>query len=48
MSTEFRIRSSDAGLLANATRIAHEFIKPYITRDDVVGIMFLGAIARLL
>jgi hypothetical protein len=45
MSTAFRIRSSDAALLARATRIAHEFAQPYI-RDDIVGIMFLGALAR--
>jgi hypothetical protein len=45
MSTTFRIRSSDAALLAKATRIAQEFAQPYI-RDDIVGIVFLGAIAR--
>ncbi|GAK51394.1 DNA polymerase beta domain protein region [Candidatus Moduliflexus flocculans] len=45
MSTQFIIPSSDARRLENATRIAHEFAQPYLC-DQVVGIVFLGAIAR--
>jgi hypothetical protein len=45
MSTAFHIHSSDAAWLANATRIAREFAHQYM-RDDIVGIVFLGAIAR--
>jgi hypothetical protein len=45
MSAQFPIRSSDASLLEQATRVAHEFARQYI-RDDVAGIVFLGAIAR--
>jgi hypothetical protein len=45
MSTQFPIQSSDAPLLERAIRVAHEFARQYI-RDDVAGIVFLGAIAR--
>jgi hypothetical protein len=45
MSTQFLIRSSDQTLLNNATRVAQEFAHQYIN-DDIVGIVFLGAIAR--
>lgn len=45
MSTKFIIPSSDPELLEKATQVAKEFIQPFI-RDDVVGIVFLGAIAR--
>ena len=45
MSTKFLIQSSDSKLLEKATRIAKEFIQSYVC-DDVVGIVFLGAIAR--
>ena len=45
MSTNFTLKSSDPGLLEKATRIAHEFAQRYI-REDVVGIVFLGAVAR--
>jgi hypothetical protein len=45
LSTQFRISSSDDLLLEKATRIARDFAQPY-ARDEVVGIVFLGAIAR--
>jgi hypothetical protein len=45
MSTKFTIQSSDPLLLEKAVRIAKEFVQPYIS-DDVVGIVFLGAISR--
>ena len=45
MSTRFLIQSSDPSLLEKATRIAREFAQEYIS-DDVVGIVFLGAIVR--
>jgi hypothetical protein len=45
MSTKFLIQSSDPGLLKKAMRIANEFVQPYIS-DDIVGIVFLGAIVR--
>jgi hypothetical protein len=45
MSTQFPIQSSDALLLERATQVAHAFARQYI-RDDVAGIVFLGAIAR--
>jgi len=45
MSTKFIIPSSDPELLEKATQVAKEFVQPFI-RDDVVGIVFLGAIAR--
>ncbi len=45
MSIQFTIDSSDALLLKKASGIAKEFAQKYAT-DDVVGIVFLGAIAR--
>jgi len=45
MSTQFLIQSSDQTLLEKATRIAKQFADQYIN-DDIVGIVFLGAIAR--
>jgi hypothetical protein len=45
MSTKFVIQSSEPELLEKATRIAKEFAQQYM-REDVVGIVFLGAIAR--
>lgn len=45
MSTKFVIQSSDSGLLEKATRVAKEFAQPYKS-DNVVGIVFLGAVAR--
>jgi hypothetical protein len=45
MSTKFLIPSSDPDLLENASRVAEEFIQKYIN-DNIVGIVFLGAIAR--
>lgn len=45
MSIRFLIRSSDPALLEKATRIAHEFAGQYM-RDGMLGIVFLGAIAR--
>lgn len=45
MSTKFIIQSSDSGLLDKATRVAKEFAQQFIS-EDVVGIVFLGAIAR--
>ncbi len=45
MSRQFEIRSSDPVLLERATSIARDFARQYI-REDVVGIAFLGAIAR--
>jgi hypothetical protein len=45
MSTKFLIQSSDPGLLEKATRIAKEFVQEIIC-DELVGIVFLGAIAR--
>jgi predicted nucleotidyltransferase len=45
MSTKFLIQSSDPSLLEKATRIAREFAQKHIS-DDVVGIVFLGAIVR--
>jgi len=45
MSTQYLIQSSDPSLLEKATRVANEFAQQYI-RDDVVGIVFLGAVAR--
>ncbi len=43
--TQFSIQSSDPLLLEKATRLAQEFARQYM-RDEVVGIVFLGAIAR--
>jgi hypothetical protein len=45
MSTKFLIQSSDPALLEKATKIANELARKYMT-DDIVGIVFLGAIAR--
>lgn len=45
MNTQFLIQSSDPALLKKATQVAKEFAQQYI-RDDIVGIVFLGAIAR--
>lgn len=45
MSTKFLIRSSDSTLLETASKIAKEFVQKFMT-DDIVGIVFLGAIAR--
>ncbi len=45
MSTKFMIQSSDPALLEKATRVAKEFVQPLIN-DDIVGIVFLGAIVR--
>jgi hypothetical protein len=45
MSTKFIIQSSDPKLLDKATRLAKEFVQKYIC-DDIVGIVFLGAIVR--
>jgi hypothetical protein len=45
MSTRFLIPSSDPVLLEKANRVAEEFIQKYIN-DNVVGIVFLGAITR--
>lgn len=39
------IQSSDPALLEKATRIAREFAQQFM-RTDIVGIVFLGAIAR--
>jgi hypothetical protein len=45
MSTNFLIQSSNPILLQKATRIAEEFAQKYRV-DDIVGIVFLGAITR--
>lgn len=45
MNTKFLIPSSDPVLLEKANRVAKEFIQKYIN-DNVVGIVFLGAIVR--
>jgi hypothetical protein len=45
MSTKFNIQSSNPTLLVKATRVAKEFAAQYMT-DDIVGIVFLGAIVR--
>lgn len=45
MSTKFIIQSSNPELLEKATGVAKEFVQQFIG-DDVVGIVFLGAIAR--
>ena len=42
---EFDIASTDKHLLEKATRVAREFARRYAT-DEVVGIVFLGAVAR--
>ena len=45
MSTKFLIQSSDPELLEKANRVAAEFAQKYV-RDNVIGIVFLGAIVR--
>lgn len=45
MSPKFQIQSSSAKLLDKATKIAEEFSQQFIS-EDVVGIVFLGAIVR--
>ena len=45
MGTKFDIQSSDPELLERATRVAKEFAQQYMS-EDVVGIVFLGAIVR--
>ncbi len=45
MNKQFSIQSNDPALLEKATRVAKEFVQPYL-RDDIVGIVFLGAITR--
>ena len=45
MSTNFKIQSSDPNLLEKANKIAEGFAQQFIS-DDVVGIVFLGAIVR--
>ncbi len=45
MPTEFVIPSSDPNLLEKARRAAREFSEPYM-REDVIGVVLLGAVAR--
>lgn len=45
MNKKFSIQSSDPALLEKAVEIAHKFVEPYLN-DQMVGIVFLGAIAR--
>jgi len=45
MSTQFLIQSSDPSLLEQAAQVAKEFAQQYRS-DEIVGIVFLGAIAR--
>jgi hypothetical protein len=45
MSTQFTIQSSDPTLLEKAKQVATKFAQQY-ANDDIVGIVFLGAIAR--
>lgn len=45
MSTNFQIQSSNPKLLEKATKIAEDFAQRFVS-DDVVGIVFLGAIVR--
>ena len=45
ISMQFLIQSSDQALLEKAIRVAEEFAQQY-KRDDIVGIVFLGAIVR--
>ncbi len=45
MSTKFMIQSSNPALLEKATKIAKEFAQKHMS-DDIVGIVFLGAITR--
>jgi hypothetical protein len=45
LNTQFIIQSSDPSQLEKATRVAKEFARQYVS-DEIVGIVFLGAIAR--
>ena len=45
MSKKFSIQSSNPALLEKATNIAKKVVQKYIS-DDIVGIVFLGAITR--
>ncbi|MGA2503238.1 MAG: hypothetical protein ABSG01_04020 [Anaerolineales bacterium] len=45
MNTQFIIASSDPSQLEQATQVAKEFAQQYVG-DEIVGIVFLGAIAR--
>jgi hypothetical protein len=45
MNTQFLIQSTDPVLLAKARQVARTFAQEYIG-DDIVGIVFLGAVAR--
>jgi len=45
MKKQFLIQSSDPIQLAQARRVARKFVQQY-ARDEMVGIVFLGAIAR--
>lgn len=45
MNKKFSIQSSDPALLEKALEIAQKFVEPYLN-DEMVGIVFLGAIAR--
>ncbi len=45
MTTKFAIPSNDPARLEQARRVAEEFVQPYV-RDEIVGIVFLGAIVR--
>lgn len=45
MSTKFLIQASNPTLLEKATQIAEEVAQSYLI-DEIVGIVFLGAIAR--
>ncbi len=45
MNTQFIIQSSDPAKLEQARRVARDFVRQY-TVDGLVGIVFLGAIAR--
>jgi hypothetical protein len=45
MTSKFQIQSSNPNLLEKARRVANELALKY-ERDEIVGIVFLGAIAR--
>ncbi len=45
MSAQFSIASSDPSQLEKASQVAKEFVQQYM-REDIIGIVFLGAIAR--
>jgi hypothetical protein len=45
MDTTFSIQSSDPALYKKAVQIAEDFARQYV-REEMVGIVFLGAIAR--